>query len=389
MMIKRLLYIFLALFLSFSGMAQQSAAKNRIAVFIPLYLDSAFDGFTYKYGNETLPKYSLSGLDFYHGVSAAIEELKKLKSQNFDVFIYDTKKEGGIEKTLQNIDYLNFSMIIASFNNTAEQTTLSEYAKRKNIPLISATYPNESGLQANPFFIMLNTPLKTHIEGIFKHVSKNYQTAKITYVTRKGTTEDMIEKWFDEASLNGKLLRYKKVELNDNATTASLQAMLDSNAKNVLVFGTLNDAFSYNIVKNLDSLSRYNITVAGMPTWEGVRGFNNKELKKVEIVYSTPYNFDKGSSWYLILTKNYKDKFLSRPSDMYFKGFETMFRFTQLLEKYPTNLINNISDASFNVWNNYSFAPAKIDKNEIAPDYIENRKLYFVVKQNGQVKNIY
>ncbi|HEX6915966.1 MAG TPA: hypothetical protein VF145_12035, partial [Chitinophagaceae bacterium] len=43
----------------------------KVAVLIPLYLDSAFHGTTYKLGNSNIPKYILPGLDFYNGVMMA------------------------------------------------------------------------------------------------------------------------------------------------------------------------------------------------------------------------------------------------------------------------------------------------------------------------------
>ena len=49
-----------------------SCAQNdkplKIAVFAPVYLDSAFDNGNYKLGNASLPRQMLPGLDFYNGV---------------------------------------------------------------------------------------------------------------------------------------------------------------------------------------------------------------------------------------------------------------------------------------------------------------------------------
>ena len=63
--------------------AQQTLSpvtKQKIAVLAPLYLDSAFDGNNYKLTGISLPKYILPGLDFYHGVKAAIDSLQKENS---------------------------------------------------------------------------------------------------------------------------------------------------------------------------------------------------------------------------------------------------------------------------------------------------------------------
>ncbi len=63
---------------------------------------------------------------------------------------------------------------------------------------------------------------------------------------------------------------------------------------------------------------------------------------------------------------------------MVFKGFESMYHFTKLLLKYPDNFINNISDTSYTVCNDYDFAPIRLSKTSFIPDYLENKKIYFI-----------
>ncbi|MFX7763894.1 hypothetical protein ABTK05_19745, partial [Acinetobacter baumannii] len=59
-------------------------------VFAPVYLDSAFDGNTYKLGNTNLPRHILPGLDFYNGIMLAVDSLNK-ENQPLDIYFYDTK----------------------------------------------------------------------------------------------------------------------------------------------------------------------------------------------------------------------------------------------------------------------------------------------------------
>src|SRR5437016_10558386 len=69
----------------------------RVAVLIPLNLDSAFTGEEYNLSNIKIPQYFLSGLDFYSGVMLAIDSLQK-ENANIEVWIYDTHKQN---QTLQ------------------------------------------------------------------------------------------------------------------------------------------------------------------------------------------------------------------------------------------------------------------------------------------------
>ncbi|MCR6719979.1 MAG: hypothetical protein NVV59_06680 [Chitinophagaceae bacterium] len=65
--------------------------KPRIAVFAPIYLDSAFNNLNeYRYGKNEFPKFINPGLEFYEGVQMALDSLE-LEGAELEVFIYDTR----------------------------------------------------------------------------------------------------------------------------------------------------------------------------------------------------------------------------------------------------------------------------------------------------------
>jgi hypothetical protein len=73
---------------------------------------------------------------------------------------------------------------------------------------------------------------------------------------------------------------------------------------------------------------------------------------------------------------------------MVFKGFENMYHFSKLLVKYNGDILNNLSDISFRISNNYRFEPVKLSITSQVPDYIENKKLYFIHVAKGVVKSV-
>jgi hypothetical protein len=76
------------------------------------------------------------------------------------------------------------------------------------------------------------------------------------------------------------------------------------------------------------------------------------------------------------LTAAYKAKYLGRPSDQFFKGYETMLYFT-------TSLLSKTSPA----FNTFKITPVYNADNKSQVDYQENKNLYFFRKQNGQIKS--
>lgn len=357
----------------------------RVAVLAPLYIDSAFNGYAYKLPPATMPKYMLPGLDFYNGVMMAVDSLNKEHAQ-LEVWIYDTKKAGqSMAALMKSMEYMNFSLIIASFNNTAEQKAVSEFSFSKNIPVISATYPNDAGIVSNPFFVLINSSLKTHVEAVYKYIQQNYPIGRLVYVTRKGTLESKILSYFAAMDAQPNKLRYKVVELADNFSSGDVIANLDSTRQNIVVCGTVNEAFGTQLVRALGNAPGYRNVAVGMPTWDVI---NPSSVKNVEVVYSTPYNFSRTDKLGKFILKKYQTKFQGRASDMVFKGFESMYHFSKLLMEDKNDFINSLSDTTFKVANDFHIEPVRLTSTSFVPDYLENKKLYFIKMQEGAIKSV-
>jgi hypothetical protein len=371
------------------GVKAQVSPTVKVGVFAPIYIDSAFNDNNYKLGTG-IAKNILPGLEFYNGVMMAIDSLNA-EGVNAEVFFYDTKSASEpLETILENEDLKSLSLIIASFNNRTEIKLLADFALEHKIPLISETYPNDGGVSENPYFVLINSTLKTHTDALYKYLQRTSATSNIVWVKRKGATEDLIQSYFTDnnkktASI---ALKFKTVELVDSFSTADLINSLDSNRQNTVICGTLNESFSMSVIKTLSANKEYGAHVIGMPTWDGFKDLTKSDLRGVEIIYTSPYNYPRTDKLGALITAKYRNKFLSRPSDFVFKGYESVYHFTKLSIKYKENLINNLSDKSFKLFNEFDIQPIKFKKENLQADYFENKKLYFIKKLDGQIKSV-
>lgn len=386
--LRKFILVFIILISHYSAFAQEQPKVWKVAVFAPVYLDSAYtqDG-NYRLGNQILPRYMMPGLDFYNGVMLAIDSLN-VEKQPVEVLFYDSKSiKGSTQNAILDSTFADASLIIASFNNRNEIKPLADFALEHEIPLISATYPNDAGLTENPYFILINPTLRTHLEGIYNYLQRVYPTSNMTMFRRKGAVEDMIQNGFAEIAKNSTSvpLKIKTVELTDSFTTSQVISYLDSSRQNIVICGTLNETFGINLVKSLSESKKYRSIAIGMPTWDALRGVD----RNVEIVYTTPYHFIRTDKIGLDITNTYRNKFSGRPSDMVFKGFEAMYRFTKLLIKHEGLLMKNLSDKSLKLFNEFDLQPVKpYSNNPNAVDYLENKKLYFIRKMDGQIRSV-
>jgi len=363
----------------------QPTSPLKIAVFAPIYLDTAFNGNTYLLGNNYLPRMILPGLDFYNGIQLAIDSLNA-EGQSLSVLFYDSKGNNqSIKEILASESLQDVSMIIASFNNRKDIKPLADFALNKQIPLISMTYPNDGGVKANPYFALVNPTLTTHVEGIYKYMQKNYPTEPILYLKRPGALEDMVEGLFQD--LNKKTtalpLKIKTVNANDSTNVASFNAILDSTKTNIIFCGSLNENFGINLVKSTAANKNYKAVLIGMPTWDAIKDLG----KGTDIIYSTPYNYNRTDKLSQYINLSYRNKVAGRPSDMVFKGFEAMYHFGKLLIKHQNNIATQLSDNSFKLFHEFDFVPVKT-KAENIPAYLENKRIYFVKKTDGVIKSI-
>ena len=147
--------------------------------------------------------------------------------------------------------------------------------------------------------------------------------------------------------------------------------------------------FGTKVVQTISNAESYRTTAIGMPTWDNVKELDKPECRNVEIIFSTPFlYYSQNQALSSLLNNRYKEKYYSRPSDMVFKGFETTFHFTKLLIKHKYNLVNNLSDKDFTLFNQFILEPVTLKSNSVKPDFLENRKLYFIKKQAGNIKSI-
>ena len=363
----------------------------KIAVFAPLYLDEVFEGSSYTITKDNLPKYILPGLEFYHGVLLAIDSLSN-ENTKLEVSIFDTRQsETALIKLFNSKELNNTGLIIASLTSAQEVKLFADETLKRNIPLISATYPNVAGVNANPFFVLLNSSLNTHLEAIYKHLLSQYTGSNIIAFRRAGVVENYIKTTFTQLNnvspATGKL-KMKWVDLQENFTPGDVIKHLDSTKNNIVFVASPLERFGLKVVQTINPFENYRTTAIGMPTWDGIKELNGKDSRNVEIVYSTPFNYSRSDNLEATLIKRYRSKFYSRPSDMVFRGFETTFHFGKLLMQHRGDLINNLSNSQYKLFNDFDIVPVKLRTANVLPDYLENKKLYFIRKQGGNLKTI-
>lgn len=369
---------------AFSQQELDSTHRYRVAVFTPLFLDSSFDASNeYSFG-ETFPKFLNSGLEFYEGIEMAVDSLQQ-SGINLDVFVFDSRSSGSrVNEVLQENKLDGMDLIIGHVNSS-EARTLATVALKNQVPFININYPNDAGVTNNPFYVILNSTLPTHIKALYKHLQRNYSLSNIVYIKRKNSSDERLLQYFKETekSTRGVPLKINYVTTENYLKPGELSKYLDSNLNNTIIGGSLDIKFGQNLLEVLTSeYASYPVDLFGMPTWENLQT-TGLEMEKTNLYYGTPFYINDTTGTGLEVKEQFREKYYSRPSDMVYRGFETLFHFAKLLQAHGSNFASSIGETKFQVFTGFDIQPV-LNPKTMTLDYFENQKIAFVKKSTGQ-----
>lgn len=371
--------------------AQNTSNQTRhIAVLTPFYLDSAFDASgQFRFG-KTLPSYLNPGMETYLGIQLAIDSLQKT-GVAINVHIYDTKSATQSVENLIRNDSLNQMSFIVGYFNLNESAMIAKFAAAREIPTFNINLPNDAGINKNEYYSILNPTLNTHCNGLYQFLLKNYNKNPILYFRKKGMMEDKLQQYFKEAAVRSSStpLKFRTVMLEDSLSTEQLKLFLDSTKNTVCIIGSLESTFSLQLCKQLATLrANYNSTIVGMPTWEQF-DFTKPAYKGAEIIYSTASYIRPDNKLAQQITQQFKEKYFMKTSDLSFRALEVFLFLTRSSEVQTGKalMLSLLSNQS-SLWGSIDLRPV-IQKESGAIEYFENKKLYYIRKNDGVIKAVY
>ncbi len=390
--IMRKYFLFFIFLFAFAGV-QKSFAQIKyspvyktyhVAIIAPLYLDSVFAGYHLK-SETSIPKYTIGGADFVQGAELALDTIN-LHGRHVEAFIYDSKSVSQPVTTLIKSGKLdNMDLIIGSVKQP-EYYLVARFAQQKNIPFISATYPNDGGVRQDTALLIANSTLKAHCEGIFSYILQKHGSDHIYLFHKKN--DNRISNYFKEINfVDGKaLLNIKEVMLDSSVSPTGLRYLIDTTKPVVIIGASLNETFSQKLADACYPLSKNNpIALIGMPNWDGFSCWYRNAYMDFPIRYTTPHYISKDNPFRKYLFDKYFQLYNIEPSDMVEKGFGITYNFTSILINHPGFFMQNVNDTTYAPFHDYNFKPVYF-ANNLQPDYYENKHLFIMQILNGEIE---
>jgi len=357
----------------------------RVAIFAPLYLDSVFTNSELR-SYQTIPRFIIPAVEFAQGAHIALDTLS-LNGKHAEVSIYDSKSFTQPIPWLIKYNKLNNVDLIIGSVKEPDYHELADFALLKNIPFVSATYPNDGGIIGNPFLLIVNSTLKAHCEGIFSYLLQKHGTDKIYIIKKKG--DDRIDNYFRaiNTAQGRPLLNIRTIMVDSTISSYGLKYRIDTTQPAVIIGANLDAGFAKSLADACYPIQKnHPLILIGMPNWDGFKSLYNKDAyKDFPIRFTTPHFEAKNNLFDSLLIKKYFQLYRVKPSDMAYKGFEITWYFTNLLLNYPNDLMSHINDSTFAVFHDFNFRPEFIEKQNKVPDYFENKHLFIMQILNGEI----
>lgn len=384
---NRKIYLFLlglclVLFTSAQSVEPGNAQTYRVAVFSPMYLDSAFDHGLVK---SNLPNIMMSGLDFMHGAELAFDTLQA-NGRKIEVHFFDSKSISRPPGWLIRFGRLDSMDLIIGSVKDEEYRELAQFSQEHSIPFISATYPNTGGLQKHPYLIIMNPTLNSHMEAIYSYLVQKHGMDNIYIAKQRNDTR--VADMFDQINRRtGKtLLNLKTLILDTSVTAEFLKYRIDTTKPSVIIGATLKKDFAVKLAEACYPIQASNeLSLIGMPNWDGFGEFYQKDnFKDFPILFTTPHLDIRKNAFTWFLKNKYFDKLKANPSDMVYRGFEAAYYFKQILLNRGKFFMAYLNSPEYAPFHDFMFRPIYLD-GSMAPDYFENKHLFIVQIINGQI----
>lgn len=352
--------------------------RYRIDILAPLYLDELVKNGQKVY-KDKLPDKAQAGVDFYQGVRLAADSLTKL-GYKLDVYVHDVTQYALSPEMMIKNGTLEESNLIIGVLQYAQLQTIAAYAKKQNINFVSAFSPSDGDVKENPYFIMVQPTLETHCKKIASYVSRKFPNERKLILYRNSNSVDSIANVFLSVdSKDG----YEVIACNTLPDRTFFAAEFDSTSPNIILMPLVNASYAELILQKFNSwFPNYQFKVYGMPSWKTFSAMRKPDLyPNISISFSSPFYFDPASTLVQSIANEYRLEFGGRPSEVVYRGYETLFWFGSLLQRYGTLFNLKQTDIQEAIFTQYEMKGEWTKQQEFL--YWQNEHIYLFNYANG------
>ncbi len=264
------------------------------------------------------PKSRVS-LDLYEGILLAVKEFKQSGSHKIKLYVYDTRADSNVVKSLLtggNLSRMDMIIGPAFYYNFL---VVADFAKKHEIPVISPLSSrylcaeNPFAIQVKPTnYIQLSLFLRYLKDSIIEQNSNLVMIYDnhVADIDEVDLYKQMIGQFFPPRVIPTKnTLKYTDAETDSLIVYDTIPVVkkiiyseklrekvieeIDTNRINYFFIPSSRENFVSNVTSTLNALTlTYDVKLFGLPSWYSFKNVDLDEFYNLDLVYYTPYYID-------------------------------------------------------------------------------------------------
>lgn len=283
---------------------------------------------------EEMNAKSKIGLEFYSGCKIALDSLKKA-GFNINARIFDTQSDSSaISKIIETADFKESELIIGPLY-ASDFKTVSSFANKKGIPIVSPFSQSDALLENSPNAVKITPDQKTLLEELSRFLLKDRKAATFTLIRNSNAKDQDAANWISEIFKNEGNLNEGKFKEVVFSGVNEILSNLNESTENILIFPTSVQVQVIDAIAKLSSnrLGK-RITLVGLNEWNGYENIEFDHLNNLNFTYAAPTKPDFTSPASKSFQRKFRDEFKGEPTNYAYQGFDATLFFVDALTRF-------------------------------------------------------
>lgn len=287
-------------------------------------------------------------VEYYEGFLIAVDSLKR-SGVSVDLYTYNSGPENvSLNPILSKSEMKDMDII---FGPLYQQhiNTLADFAQKNSIRLVIPFTSKDNNVFRNPAVYQINTPQSYLYSEVYEHFVRYFPNANVIFIEASTGTKDKAEfiKGMKEELKNRSI---PMSSLKEDATVASLKAVLRSDRENIFIPTSGNNMALIKMLPQLTLLVRDNpeskIHLFGYPEWQTYTKDHLEAFFELDTYFYSSFYTNNLLHAAINFTKSYRRWYGKEMDERYPKygmlGFDTGYFFLKGLSRYGSELEKNI-----------------------------------------------
>lgn len=338
---------------------------------------------------KSIPERSNLALQFYGGVSLALQKLSTEEGLNLSVDVFDTQSSDADFQRLLSNPRLDKAQVLIGPIRSSHVSLMAERIKQTHQILVSPESPNMDLTSRNPDFIQTNPSLRAHCTAITRHVMQRHRPDAVTLVCKQKEADRL--PYFQQANAAGNT-RFAELIVPDAATNfdnIDLRPYFRSGRTAVFILPSwASQDFLMAFLRKLHT-SRGNtrVEVYGMPQWQNFENIEPEYFAEMNVHISSASYIDRTSAEGRAFRQAFYDANGTVPNDDAYNGYDVTLFAGRMLKKYGLSFPQRLTFEAFEgLHSKFQFAQVlttgALDDRMNQYDYLENIFVHILAFQN-------